>query len=164
MKSVLPVEIPKRSKSCFLGQEIFQPGMEYYSILMENQDNDLERKDFCLACWETAKETEAFKSIWKAKVATKEEKIRFQNRDEKILYLFRQLNQEDDEISMMEFYVLSLYLMRRKILFHREEITQDHLVKIVYEINATEEMILVRKFDLSVEQISLIQLRIAEKL
>lgn len=166
MKSVLPIEIPKRAKICLKCEEAFKPGMEYYSILVDDAQLTIKRQDFCLSCWEKNVDISLdIKSVWKSQVShLKDEKLQFRNRDEKIFHLFKELLYQDDEQDKMEVYVLSLYLMRRKLLFQREELTQNDEVKILYEIASTEEMILVKRFELTQMQIGLIQLRIAEKL
>jgi len=166
MKSVLPIEIPKRAKICVKCEETFKPGMEYYSILVDESNASIKRQDFCLSCWGKNAEVPAdVKSVWKAQVSyQKDEKHQFRNRDEKIFHLFKELLYQEEEQDKMEAYVLSLYLMRKKQLLQREELTQDEEVKILYEIASTEEMILVKRFELTQMQIGLIQLRIAEKL
>lgn len=166
MKSVLPIEIPKRAKTCLTGQEAFLPGMEYYSILTEDAHGEVQRQDYCLDCWEKVNlDSIPVKSVWKSKVLNaKDEKLHFRNRDEKILHLFKELQLQDDEFAKMETYVLSIFLMRRKILLQREELDQAGETMILYEVSSTEEMLLIKKYELTALQIGLIQLGIAEKL
>ncbi|KIC76612.1 hypothetical protein DB41_FI00220 [Neochlamydia sp. TUME1] len=166
---MLKIEIPKRAAHCMHGNEPLIPEMEFYSILLF-QEEEYQRKDFCLACWEKfAKEdfSTTAKTAWKAKVVSKKEKeeISFKTRDEKAFYLLKNLLQSPSEEEWAEAFILALYLARRKIIYLRQELPQENgSVVAIYEVAATEEMWAVKRKPLSSSDIKALQVKIAEKL
>jgi hypothetical protein len=106
--------INRGAKTCFLCERTFPEEEVYFSALYDEK-NTFERKDFCVGCWDKKGDAAVF-SHWKAKVPKKPETVqRYANID--VFYdLFNKLENEND-ISRVNFrYVLSLYLMRKKIL------------------------------------------------
>ncbi len=106
--------INKGSKVCFLCERTFAEEEVYLSALYD-EDNTFARQDFCLECWDKKGEGNIF-SHWKTKVPKKPEIAqKYANID--VFYdLFNKLENEND-VSRVNFrYVLSLYLMRKKIL------------------------------------------------
>lgn len=171
MTTLFHIQIPKRSKVCFLGQEILSPGMDYYSLLIENNTHEYERQDFCALCWSKFLDTpdpgkKTLGKHWKSKVPTKKDAPQVpQNRDEQILSLLRSSLTGDMPEDRDESFVLALYLARKRFMLLRKEIAQeDRSIIQLYEIPETEEMILIPKIELSSLQIETIQLKIAKKL
>ncbi len=164
------IEIPKRGGHCTLGHEILSPGMEYYSILLSDDNKGYQRFDYCLACWEnSAKEkfNQAAKTAWKAKVASKKEveDLSTKTRDEKAFDLLKEALQNPNEADWAEVFVLALYLARRRILYLRQEIVQDDGSTLcVYEVASTEEMLPIIRKSLLQVNIEEIQLNLAQKL
>jgi hypothetical protein len=106
--------INRGSKSCSLCEKTFPEEEVYFSALYDEK-NTFIRKDFCVVCWDKKCDAAAF-SHWKTKVPKKPEVVnRYANID--VFYdLFNKLENEKD-LSRVNFrYVLSLYLMRKKIL------------------------------------------------
>ncbi len=106
--------INRGSKSCFLCEKLF-PEEEIYFSALYDEKNMFIRKDFCVVCWDKKCDAAIF-SHWKTKVPKKPEVVqKYANID--IFYdLFNKLENEND-LSRVNFrYVLSLYLMRKKIL------------------------------------------------
>ena len=106
--------INRGSKICFLCERTFAEEEVYLSALYD-ENNTFERKDFCVECWGKKDDGGIF-SYWKTKVPKKQETVqKYANID--IFYdLFNKLGNEND-LSRMNFrYVLSLYLMRKKVL------------------------------------------------
>ncbi len=106
--------VNRGSRSCFLCERTFPEEEVYFSALYD-EDNTFLRKDFCVGCWDKKDVTNVF-SYWKTKVPKKPETVqRYANID--VFYdLFNKL-ENDDNLSRINFrYVLSLYLMRKKIL------------------------------------------------
>ena len=88
------IEIPKRAATCMQGNEFLEVGMEYYSLLMPDENKGYKRFDYCLSCWEgIAKEkfSAGAKTAWKAKIASKKEveDLSDKTRDEKAFYLLK---------------------------------------------------------------------------
>ncbi len=106
--------INKGSKVCVLCERMFVEEEVYLSALYD-ENNAFTRKDFCVECWDKKGEGNIF-SFWKTKVPKTPETVqRYANID--VFYdLFNKLENEND-VSRVNFrYVLSLYLMRKKIL------------------------------------------------
>jgi hypothetical protein len=165
--AVLPfvLEIPKRSTTCYKGKETLEPGEEYYSALLEDETKPgYVRRDYCKKCWEDAlkEEGKLFKSSWKAKVPpnTKVPKIK-ENYFEKAFRLLR--DSMDDPEQHGEAFLLALFLARKKKLLLRQEINKDGKLYYLYENPATEEMLAVRKVDLTEIQQDKIQADMARK-
>ncbi len=106
--------INKGSRVCVLCERTFAEEDVYLSALYD-ENNAFIRKDFCVECWDKKGERDIF-SYWKTKVPKKQETVqRYANID--VFYdLFNKLELEND-VSRVNFrYVLSLYLMRKKVL------------------------------------------------
>lgn len=167
MKSYFQIEVPKRANACFKGQETLVPGSDYFSLLLEHPELGLIRQDFCLACWNKTLINDAVKLHWKAKVPHKKAVVMLsaQDRDERIMEVFRELLAEKTEKSHTEAFILALYLARRKIIYLRQEQLQpDGSTLLLYEVADTEEMLCLKKVILSEIQIEKVQQEIARKL
>lgn len=169
MKSLFQIEIPRRGPSCVKGFETLQPGMDYFSVLQEDEHVGLKRQDFCPICWEASAKEEALangRTHWKSKVSTKkDDKFLSMNRDERVLELLRETLQQTHEEALTECFVLALYLARKRIMALRQELKQEDGSYInLYEILASEEMIAVKRVELSSMQTDKIQLKLASRL
>jgi len=167
MKPYFQIEVPKRATVCSKGQETLVPGADYFSLLLEDPEEGLVRQDFCSACWDKAFLTDAVKLHWKAKVPHKKNVVMLsaQDRDERVMEVFRELLAEKTEQSNTEAFILALYLARRKMIYLRQEQLQaDGSVLLLYEVADTEEMLCLKKIALSEMQIEKVQHEIARKL
>lgn len=165
MKPVFQLEIPKRGNQCAQGNEPLTPGMDYYSVLVDDEELGLKRLDYCPACWEKIKNEVKARSQWKAKVVAKKEEAPIHlNRDEKIMYLLKESMKLDTPEAHAETFVLALFLARRRILYLRQEVKEDDSIMQIYEEAATEDMLTIRKIQLSQLQTDKIQLDVAKKL
>lgn len=167
MKPYFQIEVPKRANICFQGQEALTPGMEYFSLLLEDPEAGLVRHDFCPGCWSKALITDLVKLHWKSKVPQKKAVVMLnaQDRDERVMEVFRELLQAGTEESSAEAFILALYLARRKIIYLRQEKLQpDGAVVLLYEVADTEEMLFVKRVTLSKVQVEQVQQEIAKKL
>jgi hypothetical protein len=163
------IEIPKRDSHCKQCQTPLVPNMEYYSILLPENEG-YQRCDFCSSCWEkSAKEkfsSSSVKTAWKAKVAAKKEveDLSTKTRDEKAIYLLKE-GLQNPENDWAETFILALYLARRRILYLRQEIHQeDGSTLCIYEVASTEEMLPIRRQSLIGINFEEIQTKIAEKM
>jgi hypothetical protein len=71
MSSLFQMDIPKRNGLCAGHAEKLKPGMEYYSLIAENENQQIIRHDFCTDCWAKALHSEMFlkkKGFWKSNV------------------------------------------------------------------------------------------------
>lgn len=165
-QSLLQLEIPRRGRHCALGGENLSPGMEYYSILIE-QDQGFLRQDFCLPCWEKTKEESIAKasSHWKSKVPAKLELDTMHlEQDEKAIYLLKEALEKKTAEDDAQAFILALYLARKKQITLRDEIIQEGQKVNLYEDVATEEIFCVRNMELSQLQIQKIQQELAKQL
>ncbi len=106
--------INKGSHSCSLCEKMF-PEEEVYLSALYDENNTFVRKDFCVKCWGQKCDENIF-SYWKTKISKKPEKVERYATIEVFYDLFNKLENEED-LSRVNFrYVLSLYLMRKKIL------------------------------------------------
>lgn len=106
--------INKGSHVCFLCEKTF-PEEEVYLSGLYDENNTFVRKDFCVECWDK-KDSKNIFSYWKTKIAKKPEKVEKYARIDVFLDLFNKLENEKD-LSRVNFrYVLSLYLLRKKVL------------------------------------------------
>lgn len=160
------IDIPKRSSICCGKGERLTSGMEYYSLLVNDPEKGIQRRDFCLECWKNTPEHEKASDeivSWRSKVAgAKEMPNGPTERDQRIHNLFHSPSDEEDPA---EKFILAIYLQRKKRLYLRSEFTDDSgKIFLLYEIPETEEMLPIQKVPLSGISVQNIQKRIAEKL
>lgn len=168
VRNYLQIEIPKRGQMCTQDQGVLAPGSDYYSVLIEDEEKGFVRQDFCPACWERFARQETIshaRSHWKSKVPLKkEETLLPRHRDERAMVLLKHALGKNDEESLAEAFVLSLYLARKRILLLRQELRQeDGQLAQLYEVAETEEMIWVKKVNLPTLQTGKVQLELAKK-
>lgn len=166
--SPFALSIPRRGPRCSLNQEVLNPGSEYYSVIEEDENGQIVRKDFCPSCWESTAKKECLskaKSYWKSTVPPKHvEPPPNQNREIAafdLLKLALNNSPEDDA----EAFILSLYLARKRHLLLRQQLKQaDGTIVTLYEVASTEEMLGVKKLPLSQLEVVKLQQRLAGKL
>ncbi len=156
-KPSFQILIPKRANQCAKGEAKFEPGDAYYSLVLENENEEQERFDYCTRCW---KEVERKGGVhWRGKVPKRKEKAKYADlsRDERAMALFRDAlsEQRDDEA-----FVLGLYLSRQRRLLVRKIVKGQQL----YEIASSEEVVGVPILELSTQQVEEVQQRLAEKM
>ncbi len=106
--------INKGSHVCFLCEKQFPEEVVYLSALYD-ENNAFVRKDFCDECWDK-RDNENLFSYWKTKISKKPVKVEKYVKVDVFYDLFNKLENEKD-LSRVNFrYVISLYLMRKKIL------------------------------------------------
>jgi hypothetical protein len=161
--------IPKRSQRCGFNQEVLEPGSEYYSVVMEDENGLIVRKDYCPTCWENSAKQEVLtktRRYWKSKVPKKQLELpKSQNREIAAFELMREALASKKPEDQAEAFILSLFLARKRILYIRQQLPQaDGTIMTIYEVAATEEMIAIQKLPLSQLEVVKVQQRIAAKL
>jgi hypothetical protein len=106
--------INKGAKNCSSCERVFKEEEEYFSALYDT-DSDFTRRDFCLECWGNANAKEFF-SYWKTRVQKTSDTVQKHAGTNVFYDLFQRLENESNLSSVNFRYVLSLYLMRKKIL------------------------------------------------
>lgn len=106
---------------CGNGNEI-QPGQEYYGALVEGEEG-LERKDFSAEYWESSK-PEVY-CYWKSIMADPEEKKKIFIDDDMLVAFFERLENETEQEKVDFRFVLTLVLMRKRILKYLSSRIED---------------------------------------
>jgi len=168
MNSLFQIDIPRRSLTCSKGGERLMGGMEYYSLLSQDENQKFVRHDFCLACWEQffhENQLNQREGYWKSRVDIKVEASSSQpySKLEKAMILLKKLTQENNR-NEAEIFVLALFLARARRLLLRSEIQQDDGMYLLYEAPSQEEFFTVKRLDLSQIAIASLQKSLANQL
>lgn len=99
-----------------------EPGHEYYGALVEG-DEGLERRDYSQEYWEDNK-PEVY-CYWKTILPTGEEKKKIFIDDDMLFAFFDRLAEEDEQEKIDFRFVLTLVLMRKKLLKYQNNKTED---------------------------------------
>jgi len=150
----------KRSgKRCSVTDRAFAPGESYVSALIE-VDDDLERRDFCLAEW--AEPPEDCVGWWKTQVPEATEGRVFWAPDEVLLSYFDHLHELPDRQDVA--YVMALLMVRKK-LFSLEEFVDSPSGQRMVVLNRREKQTLeVDVVELPPDRLAKIQHELEEKL
>jgi hypothetical protein len=166
MNSLIKIEIPKRGIHCALRGERLLPGMEIYSLLSEDHDERLTRRDFCSVCWKMVRETEGghhfARGYWKSKIE-KQKPSEGSQRVERAFSLLLAL-QNDPEPREAEIFVLSLFLAHARHLALRHEFQREGITYHLYEFLRNEEFITIKAVNLPRDQIENLQRSISSQL
>jgi hypothetical protein len=160
----LVIEIPKRGATCAKGGEPLVAGEEYYSVLLEDPEKPgYLRQDFCLKCWQEL-QPKAFKSYWKARVPKqwkppKKEESPF----DRAFRILREDLQNPTPENLNEAFILSIFLSRKRRLLLRQEIVHEGEAAYLYEDPATEEILCIKKVEVSALKREEIQQALAKK-
>jgi hypothetical protein len=167
MNSLFQLEIPKRSAQCAHQGERLLPGMEIYSLLVEEETTQkIARRDFCSTCWKEAGKSQGeqptARGYWKSKIE-KRKAAEGSSRVERALILLRQL-QLSPEPQEAEIFVLCLFLSHARQLALRQEFQKEGVSYYLYEILRKEEFLTVKVVNLSQIQIETLQKSLADQL
>lgn len=106
-------DINAQGISCCACESLFEEG-EYVVSNITEQNGEFERRDYCLQCWDKLDKKDSF-YYWKSLFSRQKKKKIFID-DETLMDIFARLTEEDSEERQNFRYVLSLVLMRKKIL------------------------------------------------
>lgn len=135
----IPV-IPRRSRKCVRGEEPLLPGAPYFSRITISREEEVERSDFCLACWE--KEPACPDAVsWKGDVPKKNAKEKAEDKAEGWLEALREALAAEEADAPKEALLIALFLKRKKLLLEKGELKG----KMIFEAPETEELFLVPK-------------------
>jgi hypothetical protein len=162
MNSLYTLDIPRKSSHCCLQGERFEPGMEMYSLLLEEESEKLSRRDYCSVCWnEGRKESDGSRTYWKSVIERKKNEKDLSRIERGVSILRELLKQPDPNES--ELYVLCLFLARARQVALRQEYKKEGISYQMYEIIRYEEFLTVKVISLSDVEIEIIQKSLAEK-
>lgn len=165
MNLLFQFEIPKRSSSCFHKGERLNPGMEIYSLLLEDEKQGFSRRDFCSACWDSIQLEEeelGLRGYWKSKIEMRNPVVE-SSRVGRALALLRNLLQAS-EPQEAEIFVLCLFLAHARQIALRQEFQKEGINYQLYEVLRQEEYFTIKALQLSHIQIESIQQSLALKL
>ncbi|MFP4058777.1 MAG: hypothetical protein ACLF0G_18060 [Candidatus Brocadiia bacterium] len=104
--------IAKSQRVCSCGRQL-EENETYYAALYE-EGEEFVRRDYCLACWEAARQRGGHFSFWKTSVPPKEQRRRLFADDQVLVDFFLRLEGATEEQHRRFFYLLALILMRKK--------------------------------------------------
>lgn len=168
MLPIFKIDIPKRHSHCNKGGERLISGMEYYSLLLDEESQKIMRQDFCSVCWQELISQEKMgehRSYWRSRIDTKNVKDpqAALNKIEKAFSLLKeaQAAHEKDEA---EIFILALFLARAKQLILRKEKIHQGCLYHLYEVAHQDEFLMIKKIDLTSSEISQVQASLSKKL
>ena len=127
-------EIKKTLGQCFETGESFEAGTEYYAALVET-DEGFERRDFSIEYWQDAK-PEVY-CYWKTKMADGQQKRKLFIDDDMLMTFFERLAEETEQEKVNFRFVLTLILMRKRILKYDSSENKDGVE--VWQLRVTGE-------------------------
>ncbi len=132
--------INRGSHVCSLCEKSF-PEEEVYLSALYDENNEFLRRDFCVECWDKRENENSF-SYWKTKISKKPEKVEKYAKVDVFYDLFSKLENEKEPSRVNFRYVLSLFLMRKKVLklisSHKSDENEYLVLHNVKEDNDTE--------------------------
>jgi hypothetical protein len=148
------------------GEEIFQSGMEYHSILFQEDEEKFRRYDLCSTCWQNNDQKEFMDGActhWVSRIADKpiqDELVT--DRNDRALELLKEGLEGGDPVKNM---LLAMMLRRKKHMQYRQELVkEDGNIYHLYEVPSTEEMIAVPQVSIAESDIEAIQHQIMQEL
>lgn len=165
MKTPFHIEIPKRNSVCSQNGEKFVPGMDYFSLLSEDDSQKIKRSDYCTSCWGNliaGRDLTKSRGYWKSKIELKD-KPPLASRAERALILLKTLL-ESPNPPETEIFVLVLLLSHMRRLVLRKEFVEDSSRYGMYEIINQDEFIKIKLVNLSSLETEKIQHSLAFRL
>lgn len=165
MNRFFSLNIPKRSGSCYKGGERFLPGTDYYSLIVEDENQTKKRLDFCPLCWkEHPQEAKSPLIYWKSHIEIRQESASLpSSRTHRALALLKTMVLEPQS-SEEELFVLALFLAHARKLILRKEFEEEGLAYMLYEVAQQDEFVAIKKIDLSTLETKVLQDSLSVKL
>lgn len=162
MNPFVQLDIPKRSVTCTKGGERLAPGTDYYSLILEGENESIIRHDYCSKCW-TPPQVSKKHTYWKSSIEAKPELPASQSRTEKALALLKNLLQQPVG-QENEIFVMALYLAHARKLVLRKEFEEQGVAYYLYEVMHQDEFITIKKVDLSLLETHALQKTLSARL
>jgi hypothetical protein len=115
-------EIDKPLGQCYGTGKKIEPGQGYFAALVETQEG-LQRRDFCADYWQQQK-PDVF-CYWKTKLPEPGRKKQLFVDDQMLMAFFDRLAAESDQEKINFRFVLTLILMRKRLLKYDSSRTED---------------------------------------
>lgn len=114
------MEIPQPSRTCSISRRDFRPNESFFSVLMEKNGSFI-RKDISVEHW--SEPTEKFFGWWQSTAKHVADQTSQHVSGETLLNLFERFVAMPCEADTL--YILTLLLLRRKLLRYEQEITDE---------------------------------------
>lgn len=150
-------KISARGHKCCLCEQPFKAGNTYHSSLRLDEE-EAERKDYCMQCWSNSKQHMQGNS-WKGVISIKKEKDRKEVSKDQIVWERLKEIKETSILEQKTRYMLVLYLERRKILSKQKKISYDKKIA-CYEHIETGEVICISPVTISLDEMKDLELEI----
>jgi len=162
--------IQSRSKVCVGCEQVFLDG-QWYHCLLEFDEEEVVRKDYCDGCWEQIqprqKSSTDFISYWrgliKFKPAVEKPEVLRKQTAEELLRKYLHARQPAEKNFC---YILALMLERKKILIHKDTVLKEGLAGqlFIYEHSRTQEVFVVENPGLALDDLDDVQQQVKELL
>ena len=119
-------DIAKMAGACTKCGRVLDEGEAYVAALAERGE-DLERQDWCLACWDHngGDESAGWYGQWRTSVPVRQQKKRLFVDHAMLLNLFHRLQDDPMPVRVSFRFVLALVLMRKKLLVYESSARDD---------------------------------------
>jgi hypothetical protein len=142
--------VEKSDKTCRQCDRSFAAGEAFYSDLVET-DEGFVRRDYCVECWESKREEEAF-SFWKTAHPADDAKPKVNVNA--LWEFFLKLPESDNPHKQEMLFILALFLTRRKVLTFESVGVEKGRQMLVFHHSGQDRDFSIPDPDLSEEQIA----------
>ncbi len=115
-------EIAHQTGVCAITQRTLQPGEKFYAVLFDTP-HGFDRRDYSAEAWEDPPED--YFSYWQSRVPQKQEKKRLFVNNDIMVDLMLRLADREEAVKQHFRFVLSLILMRKRLLKYEQTVHQD---------------------------------------
>ena len=118
--------ISRTAGQCLRCETPLEEDQEYMAVVVE-VDEQLERQDWCLPCWEAPDREEIAEVFgqWRTRVPLGKRKRKLFVDDALLVNFFERLADADDPAKLNFRFVLALVLMRKKLLIYERAVKDD---------------------------------------
>lgn len=121
-----PYELGRSTGVCAATGEPLAPGSVAVAVLVEREDSEvLERLDFSAAAWDDGARPANLFCFWRRRIPESNEKPKPFIDDDELVALFDQLGDADQDRQLAFRFILSLILIRKRLLRHVGSTTVD---------------------------------------
>lgn len=158
-------EVQKCALSCSKCETEFKDAEQLRTVLYFNQDNSVERKDFCANCFSAELKTKDSIS-WKVTFKAKKKEGEVQDKKAIVEELFKEYLHSSEPVHSKYCYIMALMLERKKILVEKKDkkITSKSSGRrmFFYEHAKSGEVFIVHDPDIDLFEISSLQREITD--
>lgn len=160
-QSLTPLVIPKRSRTCAGTEKTFQPGSEVFSVVFQEDDGNLSRKDYCPSYWMDKGEDKLLAGAWAHwKVKVPDLKKNPLTKHESAMVLLNELLSEEDKGALA--HLFGQYLFRNKHLASCGGNVKKEKNFTYYEVPQTGDVIAIKKVPMSKDELPAIEEQLLE--